>query len=92
MKKKQPVAFQCSENTGYFAENCATREEAFDLIRAEHPDGEDADFSFTAEDLKEVKMRQCIDCHSAWTGDDVCGECGESRLSKRFYYAWYLET
>lgn len=91
MKKKQPTSYRCCEGTGYFAENC-TREEAFELISADHPDGEDEDFQYTAEDLKEVTMRPCKDCGSSWTGDDICGECGEDRLSKRSYRAWYLET
>jgi hypothetical protein len=91
MKNKQSVAFKCVEGTGYFAENCKTREEAFELIRGEHPDGEDNDFDRTADELNEVIMYPCLDCKSSWVSDDVCGECGEYRLSKRGKAVWYLE-
>jgi len=90
MKKKKPITYKCIEGTGYFAENCTTKEEAWELILGELPDSEHDDFDRTIDELQEVIMRPCIDCRSAWTGDDVCGECGEHRLSKRGYYAWYL--
>jgi len=92
MKKKMPSAYRCIENTGYFAENCKTKEEAWELIQGEMPDSEDDDFPYTIANLEEVEFRPCLDCHSAWTGDDVCGDCGEARLSKRGYLAWYLAT
>ena len=92
MKNKIPTAYRCIENTGYFAENCKTKEEAWELIQCEAPDAEDDDFPYTIADLQQVEMRPCLDCGTAWaTDDNVCGECGEPRLSKRGYLAWYLE-
>lgn len=90
--KKQPTSYRCLEGTGYFAENCETKEQAWELILEEHPDSDDADFDRTIDELKQVWMRPCLDCQSAWVSDDVCGECGEPRLSKRGYFVWYLEA
>ena len=90
MKKKLPKAYRCCEGTGYFAENC-TKEEAWKLVLEEMHDWKDDNFSHTIDELTEVMMRKCLDCGSYWVdSDDGCGECGESRLSKRFHYAWYL--
>lgn len=91
MTKKQPVSYPDVEGNGYFAENC-TREEAWELILGELPDSEDKDFDRTIDELQQVAMHKCLDCGSYWTGDDVCGECGEARLSRRFHYAWYLSN
>lgn len=50
------------------------------------------DSSYFIDDLKEVVMRPCLDCNSSWVSDDVCGDCGEHRLSKRSYKAWTLSA
>ena len=93
MEKKQPTTYRDVEGNGYFAENCKTKEEAFELICADYPHADDEDFARTAEELKSVRMRKCLDCDSYWVDEDgTCGDCGEQRLSKRWNQAWFLET
>lgn len=80
----------CLEGTGYFAMNCKTREEAFELMQTDIAENMDAVTDYKAEQLKEVSISRCLDCDSLWTGD-TCGDCGESRLSKRSFAAYFLE-
>lgn len=89
MKKKLPNVWKCCEGTGYFAENYKIKEEAFEAILGEIM-LEEEDIERTADNLEKVFLRKCLDCESYWTGDDVCGECGQMRLSKRGHWAWYL--
>lgn len=62
--------------------------EAILFLEREYPETRKV---FAASDGREVATYKCLDCGSYWISDDVCGECGEYRLSKRAKYCFYFE-
>ncbi len=45
---------------------------------------------YEIDDMELTTSYKCLDCGSFWISDDVCGECGEFRLSKRPIPTYYL--
>lgn len=87
--KKKPEASEDVEISGnYYALYCKNREEAWRVVIEDYPE---AVQSYTIDSFEEVIMYKCLDCNSMWVSDDVCGECGEFRLSKKQIPAYYLE-
>lgn len=72
-----------NQNT-WFILGCQGREEARKVVLKEFPD----QLFNNHNRLVEVQMRKCLDCGSYWVSDDICGECGEDRLSKRVLKAF----
>lgn len=47
---------------------------------------------FNVQDGEFVPMQDCLDCGSGWvtSDDEICGECGEYRLSKKKRWVWWF--
>jgi len=91
LKSKGMCAFQDYENKGsYFVEGATGETSALLFLEVEYPEcaGE-----FKPKDARLVEMAMCLDCHSWWVGDDqLCGECGEDRLSKKYKDVyWFMK-
>lgn len=72
----------------FFVEGAKNNEEAMKYLEFEYPETKG---QFLLKDVQEVTMHKCLDCESYWVSDDVCGECGEMRLSNRCKYAYSFE-
>jgi ribosomal protein L32 len=85
---KRIKVFEDIENRGYYiVEGANSPEEALKYLALEYPETKDI---FKAEQGKSVRMYKCLDCESYWISEDVCGECGEYRLSKKSRQAYYF--
>lgn len=73
----------------FFVEGAHDNAEAIKYLEIEYPETKGV---FLQKDVQEVTMHECLDCRSYWVSDDVCGECGEMRLSKRCKYAYSFES
>lgn len=81
MKKKIINVFEDVENLGnWYITYTKDKEKAWKQAIFDYPE---ITKQFTIDDMEEVIMYKCLDCESYWVSDDVCGECGEYRLSKR---------
>lgn len=64
-----------------------TAEDALELAKKEYPETSSI---YEVDCVHPVEMHRCLDCGSLWISDDVCGECGEPRLSKRILTGWHI--
>lgn len=86
--KKQIEVFRDVENSGSFlVYNAKDKKEALLTLEFEYPEvkGE-----FKIKDIKDTFSYKCLDCLSYWISEDVCGECGEDRLSKKAIQVFYF--
>lgn len=92
MKKKIEVFKDIENMGGYYVGGVDTPSSALVELELEYPDTRR---EFNLGDVKEVFMSECLDCKGClWVdnGDRMCGECGESRLSKRTKRYWNIDT
>lgn len=88
--RKGAESFEDSENRGnYFVWGVKGPMEALMVLGIHYPETKD---KFKPKDAKEAYLRKCLDCDSYWVSEDVCGECGEYRLSKREKFCYYVKT
>lgn len=88
-KKVKGFTFRCQDQEGYIAVDFKAREEAWKALLDEEPELSPRN----ADELKQGTVSECLDCETWWfDSDGMCGECGESRLSKRKKIAWHLEN
>lgn len=77
---RKTEVFESSEMQGdYYIQFAKDKNEAWEVAIAEYPQILE---NYKKEDLQIDTMYRCLDCQSYWISDDVCGECGEYRLSK----------
>lgn len=87
---KGAVSFEDCENKGnYFVLGVKGPMEALMLLGIHYPETKD---KFKPKDAKEAYLRKCLDCESYWMSEDMCGDCGEYRLSKREKSCYYVKT
>lgn len=91
MKKTKEAFLSLDSRSDILVYGCKTESEASEEAKQEYPELFDADedMHFTITDTVSYK---CLDCLSRWISDDVCGECGEYRLSKRAEQVYFIET
>lgn len=70
----------CEQELSYFVGGAKNNEEALKYFEIEYPEMKGV---FLLPEIQEVSMYKCLDCGSYWVSDDVCGECGEFRLSRK---------
>jgi len=81
--------FPDRENQGGFLV-FGSNEDMYEAMKAIGEYDEEYKDYFAAEDCTFSTCYECLDCGSYWISDDVCGECGEYRLSKRGRECWYI--
>lgn len=88
MKKKEISVYpNVEDRKEYFVEGATGENSALMYLESEYPEIKGR---FTPKDARLVHMSICLDCNSYWINDDVCGECGEYRLSKRYHEAYFF--
>jgi hypothetical protein len=88
MKKKLEIYRDCEDSDSYFVEGVDGEVSALMQIEINYPEAKGV---FKPKDGRLVLMSKCLDCESWWINeDDLCGECGEPRLSKRAHHAYYF--
>lgn len=86
--RKGADSFEDCENKGsYFVWGVKGPLEALMVLSIHWPETKDM---FTPKDVHDGFLRKCLDCDSMWMSEDVCGECGEYRLSKREKPCYYV--
>lgn len=87
-KKKETQVFEDCENPGsYLISYFKNREDAWKCALKEYPE---IAIKYTIDDMQLTHTNKCLDCLSSWIGDDLCGECGEPRLSRINVPTYYL--
>lgn len=87
MKKQISVYPNVENKNEYFVEGATGENSALMYLESEYPEVKG---KFTPKNARIVFMSVCLDCKSNWINDDVCGECGEYRLSKRQKQAYFF--
>lgn len=86
-KKKIEVYPNVEDRDEFFVEGATGENSALMYLELEYPEVKG---KFKPRNAKLVFMSKCLDCESFWTNEDVCGECGEYRLSKRQHPAYFF--
>lgn len=81
--------FEDKENRGsYFIQGATGELSALALLEREYPEIKGL---FLPKHARSVFLSKCLDCESFWINEDeICGDCGEMRLSKRQKHAYYF--
>lgn len=87
MKNKIKIYPNVEDRREIFVEGATGENSALMYLESEYPELKG---KFTPKDGKIVFLSICLDCESYWINDDVCGECGEYRLSKRQKQAYFF--
>ncbi len=87
MKRKIEVYPNVENKDEYFVEGAKGEVSALMYLEIEYPEVKGR---FKPKDAHMVFMSKCLDCETYWTNEDVCGDCGESRLSKRAKPAYFF--
>lgn len=88
MKKNIEVYEDIEEKGSYLVYGSKNMADAVKALSLEYSESVG---KINIEQSKYVASYKCLDCESYWTSDDVCGECGEYRLSKRAKWCWYFQ-
>ncbi len=82
------MAYESWEDAGsYLISYFSSKEDAWHCVIGEFPEIME---DYEIDDMELTTSYKCLDCGSFWISDDVCGECGEFRLSKRPIPTYYL--
>lgn len=87
MKKKISIYPNVEDKNEYFVEGVSGECEALMILESEYPEIKG---KFKPKNARVVYLSKCLDCESYWINEDVCGDCGEYRLSKRQHEAYYF--
>ena len=95
MKKNIDIYPNTDQPDELLVQGKCTAQEALDLAKKEYP--VEATL-YTIKNVQPIKMQKCLDdgylnvtvAEGCCISDDVCGECGEYRLSKRLIDGWWI--
>jgi DNA-directed RNA polymerase subunit RPC12/RpoP len=87
MRKNIEVFEDMEEKGHYLVYGTRGVMEAMIALEFEYPETKGI---FKPKDARECTSYKCLDCGSHWISDDVCGECGEYRLSKKGRELFYF--
>lgn len=79
---KHLVCYQEYDRTGWYVEGASNLKEAAEYLNNKYLDEDQG--VYKESDGRIARLHKCLDCDMAWehSGDYMCGECGEYRLSK----------
>lgn len=80
MNKEISVYPNVEDRKEIFVEGATGENSALMYLEVDYPELKG---KFKPKDARVVFLSRCLDCNSYWINDDVCGECGEYRLSKK---------
>jgi hypothetical protein len=87
MKKKTSIFTDLENPDCFIASGQKNKAEVLKDLFGDYPETVG---NYTEDSIKHAIMYKCLDCESYWISDDVCGDCGEYRLSKRAIPCWYV--